>query len=238
PTRCLICDRDILDKRSSGICESCLLDIRYVSSPICSKCGVPFQSDVGRDHLCGTCLTSKIYFTKARAVGFYEGLLQEAIHQFKYNRKTLLAKPLGALVATHHFDCIDFKSYDFLVPVPLHFKRLRERGFNQALSLARCIGKRYGTPTDYRNLKRIKWKGPQINLSRQERERNVKGAFSLCDGNRFKGKSVLLIDDVYTSGATVNACARVMVKAGIRRVDVVTLCRAVQHPTVPHYSDL
>jgi len=227
PPRCLICEKDIINTQLQGICEPCLSSIRYISSPICLKCGIPFNSVIGRDHLCGTCLTSRVYFTKARAVGVYEGVLQEATHRLKYNKKTLLAKPLGALMVGHHLGSIDFKSYDFLIPVPLHFKRLRERGFNQALFLAKYIGKRYGIPIDYMSLKRIKWESPQINLSKKERERNVKGVFSLSNKSRFKDKSILLIDDVYTSGATVNECARVLTKAERVRVDVLTLCRAV-----------
>lgn len=227
PARCLICEKDIINTQPQGICESCLSSIRHISSPICLKCGIPFNSGIGRDHICGTCLTSRVYFTKARAVGFYEGVLQEAIHRLKYNRKTLLAKPLGAIMMSSHLDSIDFKSYDFLIPVPLHFKRLRERGFNQSLFLARSIGKRYEIPIDYMSLKRIKWESPQINLSREERERNVKGVFSLSNESGFRDKSILLVDDVYTSGATVNECARVLTKAGTVRVDVLTLCRAV-----------
>ncbi|RJP60361.1 MAG: ComF family protein [Deltaproteobacteria bacterium] len=227
PPRCLICERDIINAQSQGICEPCLSSIRYISSPVCLKCGIPFNSVMGSDHLCGTCLTSRVYFTKARAVGVYEGVLQEAIHRLKYNKKTLLAKPLGALMAGTHLGSIDFKSYDFLIPVPLHFKRLRERGFNQALSLARYIGKRRRIPIDYMSLKRIKWESPQINLSKEERERNVKGVFSLSNESRFKDKSILLVDDVYTSGATVNECARVLTKAKTGGVDVLTLCRAV-----------
>ncbi|MEW6614785.1 MAG: ComF family protein [Thermodesulfobacteriota bacterium] len=227
PARCLICEKDIVNTRSQGICESCLSSIRYISSPICLKCGIPFNSDIGRDHLCGTCLTFRVYFAKARAVGFYEGVLQEAIHEFKYNRRTILAKPLGALMMGSRPGSIDFKSYDFLIPVPLHFKRLRERGFNQALSLAKYIGKKHRIPIDYMNLKRIKWESPQINLSKEEREKNVKGVFFLYNKSRFKDKSILLIDDVYTSGATVNECARVLTKAGTGRVDVLTLARAV-----------
>ena len=227
PPRCLICEKDIINAQSQGICEPCLSSIRYISSPVCLKCGIPFNSVMGSDHLCGTCLTSKVYFTKARAVGVYEGVLQEAIHRLKYNKKTLLAKPLGALMMGSHLGSIDFKSYDFLIPVPLHFKRLRERGFNQALFLARYIGKRYGIPIDYMSLKRIKWESPQINLSKEERERNVKGVFSLSNESGFRDKSILLVDDVYTSGATVNECARVLTKAETFRVDVLTLCRAV-----------
>lgn len=227
PAKCLICEKDIIDTEQHGICKSCLSSIRYISSPVCLKCGRPFNSNIERDHLCGTCLTSRVYFTKARAVGYYEGVLQEAIHRLKYNRKTFLTKPLGDLMIGPSSGSIDFKSYDFLIPVPLHFKRLRERGFNQALSLAKYIGKKHGIPIDYMSLKRIKWESPQINLSKKEREENVKGVFFLRDKNRLKDKSILLIDDVYTSGATVNECAKVLRKAEACKVDVLTLARAV-----------
>lgn len=225
PGRCLVCGKDVIN--TQRICESCLLNIKYISSPICLKCGIPFNSGTGRDHLCGTCLTTKIYFTKARAVGFYEGVLQEAIHQFKYNKKTFLAKPLASFMVNCGLDSIDLESYNFLVPVPLHPKRLRERGFNQALSLAKYIGKKCRIPIDYLSLKRVRWEEPQINLSKKERERNVRGAFSLYNKDRFKGSNILLIDDVYTSGATVNECAKVLIKARTASVDVLTLCRAV-----------
>ncbi len=225
PERCLICNKGPVD--SQGICEYCLSSIKYISSPACSKCGIPFNSDAGEDHLCGICLTSKVHFSKARAVGFFEGVLQEAIHQFKYNRKTILAKPLGDFMVNCNRDSIDFKAYDFLVPVPLHPRRLRERGFNQALSLAKRIAKRCGVPVDYLSLKRVRWEKPQINLSRKERERNVRGAFAFYDRGKLSKNRVLLIDDVCTSGATVNECARVLMEAGTRRVDVLTLCRAL-----------
>jgi ComF family protein len=225
PTRCFVCRKETVP--TEKICKTCSSNIKYISSPICIQCGIPFLSKIGRDHLCGACLTSKLYFSKARAVGYYEGVLQEAIHQFKYNKKTFLAKHLGALMINYEFDPFDFKSYDFIVPIPLHFKRLRERGFNQALSLAGYVGKRYDTPVDFTSLRRIRWEGPQINLGKIARERNVKGAFALYNKNRFTDKDVLLIDDVYTSGATVNECAKVLKKAGVASVDVFTLSRAV-----------
>ena len=225
PTICFVCRKDIAPTQK--VCKTCSSHIKYISSPICVQCGLPFLSKIGREHLCGACFTSESYFTKARAVGYYEGVLQEEIHQFKYNRKTFLAKHLGALMANYDLDSSNFKSYDFMIPVPLHFKRLRERGFNQALSLARYVGKRYDTPVDFKSLKRTRWEGPQVNLGKTERERNVKGAFVLYNKNKFTGKDILLIDDVYTSGATVNECAKVLKKAGVASVDVFTLSRAV-----------
>ena len=225
PARCFVCRKEIFP--TQNICKTCSSQIKYISSPICIQCGIPFGSKIGRNHLCGDCSTSELYFSKARAVGYYEGVLQEAIHQFKYNKKTFLAKHLGALMANYDLDSFDFKSYDSMIPVPLHFKRLRERGFNQALSLARYIGKRYDTPVDFKSLRRIRWEAPQINLGKIERARNVKGAFVLYYKSRFKDKDILIIDDVYTSGATVNECAKVLKKAGVASVDVFTLSRAV-----------
>jgi len=222
--RCLICEKDF--ESNQRICEVCLSNIKYISSPICTRCGVPFDSEIGRDHLCGTCLISEVYFARARAVGIYEGVLQEAVHLLKYKGRTLLAKPLGGILANCNLDSVDFKSYDFLIPVPLHRKRLRERGFNQALSLARCLGRKSEVTIDYISLRRVRWEGPQINLSKKDRERNVRGAF-LCNEDRVKGGNVLLVDDVYTSGATVNECAKVLLNAGAARVDVFTLCRAI-----------
>ena len=227
PVKCLLCHKDLL--HAQGLCDVCFLGMEYISPPICLKCGIPFPSDVGRDHLCGNCLTSGVHFGKARAVGHYKGTMQEAIHQFKHKKKVLLAGPLGALMADYDSDEIDFESYDLLIPVPLHFKRLRERGFNQALSLARSIGRKYEIPIDYTGLKRIRWVEPQTNLKMKERKRNVMGAFYISDRHRemYEGKSILLIDDVYTSGATVNECSKVLMNAGTSGVDVLTLCRAV-----------
>ncbi|MDY6854804.1 MAG: ComF family protein [Thermodesulfobacteriota bacterium] len=225
PTICFVCRKDIAP--TQNVCKICSSHIKYISSPLCVQCGIPFLTKAGRDHFCGACLTSKIYFNKARAVGYYEGVLQEEIHQFKFNKKTFLAKHLGALMANYELDSFDLDSYDFIIPVPLHFKRLRERGFNQALYLSRYVGKRYDIPVDFKNLKRTRWRGPQVNLGKAERERNVNGAFVLYNKNRFRGKDVLLIDDVFTSGATVNECAKVLKKAGVSSVDVFTLSRAI-----------
>lgn len=117
--------------------------------------------------------------------------------------------------------------YHLVVPIPLHRTRLRERGFNQSLLLAKEIGTVWGIPIDYINLQRIRPTEPQINLKGKERIRNVKGAFAVKGEKAFKGKRVLLIDDVYTTGATVSECSKVLKKARAERVDVLTLARVV-----------
>jgi ComF family protein len=151
----------------------------------------------------------------------------EAIHLLKYGKKTSLSRPLSVLVRETFFQFWDMGTIDLLVSVPLHVKRLRERGFNQAHLLIRIWAKQEGIPFDGLTLSRSRWTEPQTRLSRTERQKNIKGAFSLGPSDGIEGRKILLVDDVYTTGATVNECARVLMKAGAEFVDVLTLARAV-----------
>ena len=198
-----------------------------IISPLCSRCGLPFISRAGEDHTCSECLTERRYFRKARAFGVYKGSLMEAIHRLKYGGKTSLSRPLGALAKHTFYQFWDANSIDLLLPVPLHIKRLRERGFNQAYIVNKKWTGIEGIPFDGLTLSRIRWTEPQTNLARTERRKNVTGAFFLRHPDRVKGQRVLLVDDVFTTGATANECARVLMKAGAESVDVLTLARAV-----------
>jgi ComF family protein len=151
----------------------------------------------------------------------------EAIHLLKYGKKTSLSRPLGALAKETFFQFWDTNTVDLLLPVPLHIKRLRERGFNQAYMVIRRWAKREGIPFNGLMLSRSRWTEPQTNLARTERWKNVKDAFSIRHPGEIKGQNILLVDDVFTTGATVNECARVLMKAGAESVDVLTLARAV-----------
>jgi len=226
PPHCAFCGTSLAEDDTAEICSGCLRSIRFISPPICPKCGFPFPMEMGEDHLCGQCLGRQCHFGSARALGLYEGPIREAIHHLKYGGKSFLAKPLVGLL-DRGYPFIDYGSYDLLVPVPLHPKRLRERGFNQALILGKAIGQREGVPCRGFLLKKIRWSLPQINLSPKEREKNVKGSFAVADPGVVRGKRVLLIDDVMTTGSTVNECAGELLKAGAGEVDVFTLARAV-----------
>jgi ComF family protein len=151
----------------------------------------------------------------------------EGIHRLKYGGKTSLSRPLGALAKDTFCKFWDSGGIDLILPVPLHIKRLRERGFNQAHLVNKKWAEMEGIPFDGFTLSRSRWTKPQTSLTRAERRRNVKGAFSLRCAEKVKGLSILLVDDVFTTGATVNECARVLVKAGAASVDVLTLARAV-----------
>jgi ComF family protein len=151
----------------------------------------------------------------------------EAIHLFKYGRKTSLAQPLQALLRETFLRFWETGTIDLIVPVPLHIRRLRERGFNQAYLLVRKWAKEEGLALDGLAMIRHRWTEPQTRQGRAERQKNVKGAFDLRSPHKIKGKRLLLVDDVYTTGATVNECARVLMKGGAGSVDVLTLARAV-----------
>lgn len=165
----------------------------------------------------------------ARALGYYEGPLQETIHRWKYEGKTSLTPFFGQWMAEGLLRFWDPPCFDVLIPVPLHVKRLRERGFNQALLLAREVSRRTGISYQKRVLRKKKPTVPQVNLSGVDRERGIRGVFHLVGSEKLEGKSVLLIDDVYTTGATVNECAKILLAGGAERVDVFTLARAVKH---------
>ncbi len=241
PPKCLICgsfdglrldDKDIAVRPLSHITASCFCgfccnDLIPVGSPFCTGCGLPFVSRQGQDHTCWGCLTEKKYFRKARAFGVYNGSLMEAIHAFKYGKRVSLARPLAAFLRETFYDFWGRDHIDLLIPVPLHIKRLRERGFNQAHLLISRWAKKEGLPFDGLLLFRKRWTEPQVYLNRKEREKNIRKAFSVKDPERIRGKKILLVDDVYTTGSTVNECARVLMKGGAEWVDVLTLARAV-----------
>lgn len=228
PPKCLVCNVPLEAKDNYQLCPSCLSGITYIKSPLCTLCGIPFKSEDGSNHLCGECLTSKRYFTKARSIGLYERTLLKAIHLFKYNGKIHLASPLSHMLSDSVSQLFDIKSVDLLIPVPLHPKRLKERGFNQALLLARVLKKKYNKDLATRILKRSRWTEPQVNLSGKARRKNVKGSFIISNPMAVKEKNILLLDDVYTTGATINECGRTLLKAGANEVYVLTLARSVR----------
>lgn len=227
PPQCPCCEK-FLEEKQQGICSGCLSEIHWIEPPFCSVCGTPFVSRVIGNHPCGACTTKKKYFTIARALGSYEGSLQEAIHQWKYEGKTSLNPIFGKWMLEGLYRYWDPKFFDLLIPIPLHIERLRSRGFNQALLLVKELSHYTGIPYRMRILQKTKPTIPQVNLSGIERMKEVKGAFHLVRKEELKGRSVLLVDDVYTTGATVNECAKVLLAGGAERVDVFTLAHAIK----------
>ncbi len=217
------------------LCCTCIGELVAVESPLCSCCGLPFESRHGLDHRCGDCNASPKKFRIARAPLVYEQVFTEVIHCYKYKGKIQLARPLGELLLTAFRLFWDKDSIDVVVPVPLHLNRLRKRGFNQAYLLIRNWQTVAGQlPLDLSNLLiepdvliRTVPTTPQSGLGRRQRAANIKNAFELVDEAKIIDKRILLVDDVYTTGATVDECARLLLSNGAAHVDVLSLARAV-----------
>jgi len=227
PPQCPCCEK-FSEEGKQGFCSNCLSQIRWIEPPFCSICGIPFISREVETHPCGACVTHRKYFTIARALGAFEGALQEAIHRWKYEGKTYLTPFFADWMAEGLNRHWEPGSLNLLIPVPLHTRRLRERGFNQALLLVRELSRRTGIPYRKSILQKKKSTIPQVNLSGVEREKELRGTFQVIGKEELSGLSVLLIDDVYTTGATVNECSKVLLRGGAKKVDVLTLAHVLR----------
>ncbi len=222
PRFCLFCQTSLPAGEPGLACSACQAAIPYLPRPGCLCCGAPFRSRQGGDRLCQACLRQPPPFDRARAAAFYDGLVLEAIHRFKYQRQLLYGKLLGEIMRQASDITAIVASADLLLPVPLHPRRLQWRGFNQALLLAETFR---GKPVTREVLCRARPTLPQVGLSSQERLANVKGAFLVRQPHQVAGRNVVILDDVYTTGATVAECARVLRRAGAARIEIVTVAR-------------
>jgi len=242
PARCLGCgqlfrrqprnkvdgseDSDAARALADYFCPACSGQWTAVASPLCSRCGMVFKSRVGPDHICGRCLERPGAFTRARAAGVYDGTLRMAIQALKFKGHTRLANPLGRLLFGTYRRYWPDGDIDMIAPVPLHRRRFRRRGFNQAFLLVKAWPLS-GEAVAVRDLlARNRPTPPQTGLDRRQRRINIKNAFGVRRPGESAGKRVLLVDDVLTTGATAEACAAVLLKDGAKQVDVLTLARA------------
>ncbi len=222
---CAACARVLEAPLDGPVCAACWSGVRPVTPPLCDTCGDPLQSWrvlTAIDGVCARCRRVAPAFTSARAAGDYDGALRAIIHAFKYDGRRSLATPLAALMRESGADLLSVA--DLAVPVPLHPWRRLRRGFNQAEELAR----RLDAPVCHA-LWRTRVTLPQAGLKPAQRRRNVRAAFRispLVRASRLEGSRVLLVDDVRTTGATLNACARVLREAGVQEVCALTVARA------------
>ena len=230
PPRCPVCGVFLYDEKASheegsSFCGACLTSFLPIQSPLCPVCGRAFRVGNPANHVCEDCLRKRPFFKEARAPYLYEGRLMTAIHEFKYGGKTFLAKPLGLLLSSFTKTWLEPNEGLLMMPVPLHPRRLRQRGFNQSLLLAREVAKALNADLDFLSLKRIRYTKPQTELGSEERSRNVRRAFQVSKREVVKGRSVVLVDDVATTGSTLNECSRALKKAGCREVFCLALAR-------------
>ncbi len=225
PPICATCGALLSGRENKPFCTNCSEGIKKIAPPVCTSCGLPLTGH-GENHLCEGCILSPPCFTIARALGRYEGPLLEAIHLFKYQGRISLGENLGRMMVRGTYSQLSIEDFSLVVPVPLHPNRLRARGFNQSLILARQIATHFSLSLSYRSLIRSVDTEAQVRLSGKGRRTNVSGAFEVIKIDKIKGESILLVDDVYTTGNTAMECSKVLIKNGAQKVAILTLARA------------
>lgn len=224
PPRCLACGATVATP--GGVCAGCWSRIRFISAPMCTACGLPFDYDVGKGAVCGECARRPPPFGRARAVLKYDDGSRDLLIAFKHRDRTDAAPAYGAWMTGAGAELL--ADADLLVPVPLHRLRLIQRRFNQSALLAHAIAARSGVACVPDSLVRVRPTPSQGGLGRIARERNVRGAFKVRRPENILRRRILLIDDVLTTGATAAACTRALLRAGAQSVDVLTLARVVR----------
>lgn len=225
PPRCLLC-HEIIGK-TGHFCGPCWRQLNFISAPQCDICGLPFDSGSEEKMVCAPCLTQTPIYTQARSVLVYDSVSKKLLLPFKHGDATYLAPALGKQMALISYEILN--KTDYITPVPLHWKRLFKRRYNQAALLAQHLAKFSHSSLILNLLNRHKNTQPQGHLSKRQREENVHKVFSVNPkyATLLKGTTVTLVDDVLTSGATLNACAKALKHEGARDVYAITLARVV-----------
>ena len=212
-----------------GLCASCWSRLSPIERPFCERLGIPFAYDPGPGLLSMQAIADPPAYARARAAVRYDDVARSLVQALKYGDRLDLAPIMGGWMARAGAELL--AEADVIVPVPLHWRRLWARRFNQSATLAKIVSKSSGVPIAYEALKRVKATPQQVGLSKPERALNVQGAFRIDTEGKtsIARRRVLLLDDVLTSGATVDACARALLRAGARNVDVLVFARVVDH---------
>lgn len=230
PDCCRICEEPLERWTRAPVCEACLGGLAALrpAAGLCRICGTPRQAAAGE--LCGRCAAGEYDFDQARSFGAYDGVLRELVHLLKYARMRPLARPLGRRLAETFSREWKSEDFDAIVAVPLSAARLRGRGYNQAELLARELARLSGIPYLGGACRRVRATPPQTGLTRAQRLDNLRGAFAAGPrAAELDGKRILLIDDVFTTGATLTVCSQALRRSGARRICALTLARTPEH---------
>ena len=219
PSRCIFCHKTLA--QAIEICPDCYTSLPHNES-CCLRCALPLPDGLGDSVICGRCISKTPAFDYAHSLFRYEDDVIGLVHQLKFGEKISHARSIGEMLSARLLQTGE--SPDCLLPVPLHHSRLRQRGFNQSIEISRVIAKRSGIPLEYDAVVRHRRTSAQTGLDAKQRKKNIRGAFTLVQAIDYQ--HVLIIDDVMTTGATVEELARVLKKSGVERVGVLSIARA------------
>jgi len=230
PTLCVAC-REPVD--GEGVCAACWAKLSFIEPPYCPRLGIPFVYDPGPELLSMEAIANPPAYARARAAVRYDDVARSLVHALKYQDRTDLAPTMGRWMARAGRELL--KDADVLIPVPLHWRRGWSRRYNQSGALARVIERHSGVRLATEALRRVRRTEQQIGLSRPQRASNVQGAFKVAPERNgdVAGRRIILIDDVLTSGATIDACARALLRAKAASVDVLVFARVVDSHKTP-----
>lgn len=223
PCCCVLCGKKVASNDYANICDECASEIKWISKPFCIQCGKPFYGEICSEKICEICQDLKPAFNTGRACFEFSGLGRRLIHTLKYKKGDFLVDDISSLIKNFCPDIIDFSTGAILVPVPLHSMRKFTRDFNQSDVIARALAKI--SPNSYVSdmLIRTKNTKSQTTLSREERIKNVKNIFICAKNNVAKNTKIIVIDDVITTGNTINECCKILKKSGFTNINILTL---------------
>jgi ComF family protein len=229
PEICQYCREQWAEPAEGFICAECARQVQFIEPPFCSRCGLPFAGELTTPFECANCAEIELHFSYGRAAVRATGMVLDLIHRWKYQRALWLEPFLARLLIQQVSLHVVAHDWDLIVPVPLHREKLLEREFNQAEHLACRLGQALQLPVCRSAVKRIAATPTQTKLTRAARNENMRRAFAPAITEPVRGRRVMLVDDVLTTGATTNACARVLRQAGAAEVCVWTLARGLLH---------
>ena len=227
PNVCQLCGAQRATSTEGFVCSRCWQQVRFIKPPFCTRCGLPFQGSLTTTFECTNCREMKLHFRSARSAVSASGAVLEVLHRYKYKRALWFEPFLADLLIREALPELRQEKWDWIVPVPLHPAKKRQREFNQAERLATFLSAAAAIPMDTPLLKRISWTETQTRLSREKRAENMRNAFKMRKRRKLNGERILLFDDVFTTGATTNACAAVLIAAGAAEVGVWTVARGL-----------
>ncbi len=227
PQICQICHDQHASASEGYVCVACWQNVRFIKPPYCERCGLPYEGEITTSFECGNCRELELHFESARAAVVAAGMVRDVIHRYKYDRALWFESFLADLLVRQAAPLLRPADWDFIVPVPLHPLKKREREFNQAERLARHLSAATGIPVHPSLLRRVAATQTQTRLTRSERAVNVEKAFVMGPGPKLKGERIVLLDDVLTTGATTSACAKVLRRNGAGAVCAWTVARGM-----------